>query len=477
MSPDLAQLAKKLLADLPWSIVLPAGCGKTELIAAIAATIEHEQKPLLVLTHTNAGVDVVRKRFAKYGVKSDQARVFTLDTWAKLFDDHFPLLGSTATVPIEANLWLGIRLRAKAILKNKHIGEIIAATYSAVIVDEYQDCSDLQHELVTAMNQYLPIGVVGDPLQGIFDFGEGVVDWATVSATFAPKELTPIPHRWTSKNPILGTWLIDLRSKLKVGTTIDLLAVDTPITWKQSTMDLSDERRYCLAAATTAGDQKQVVILRQLPEQCHKFARSLFGRFSVAEEIELKVALKLMSAMDEENGAKTAAATLEFIRSCCTGYPSVFSPALVTEYSRGNAHSYQARNSNSGALEILNTILSEPTAQNVKNALNLLKNSVERVYRREAWYVVMQVLDEAICSSDKLIKKLQDVRNRSRYGGIRGNRHIISRTLLVKGQEYDECIILGADGMSVRNLYVALSRGVDKVTVFSNSPILKINTF
>jgi DNA helicase IV len=89
----------------------------------------------------------------------------------------------------------------------------------------------------------------------------------------------------------------------------------------------------------------------------------------------------------------------------------------------------------------------------------------------------MQLLEELSYAGGSATKQLQEVRNRTRYGTNTSNRNSISRTLLVKGQEYDECIILGADGMSARNLYVALSRGIDKVTVFSSQPVITIANY
>ncbi len=43
------------------SVTAPAGCGKTQLIAD-ALTQHFGRKPVLVLTHTNAGVTALRTR-------------------------------------------------------------------------------------------------------------------------------------------------------------------------------------------------------------------------------------------------------------------------------------------------------------------------------------------------------------------------------------------------------------------------------
>lgn len=477
MPPELARVAQELLASLPWSIVLPAGCGKTELIAAMAANVDVAGKPLLILTHTNAGVGVVRKRFTKYGVTPAQARVFTLDTWAKLFNDHFPLLGATADVPDETDVWAGIRLRANAAFASPHIGDVLTATYSAVLVDEYQDCSNVQHDLVLAMKQYLPVGVLGDPLQGIFDFGAGIINWEDVTTAFTPQTLPITPHRWTSRNPALGDWLLSVRPQLVADATLDLSASGTPIQWRRSSVGLSDEGRYCISAANTAGSQKQVMALFQIPAQGYNFARKLYGKFDVAEEIECKVVRKLMEAIDSGNSGAIAAAILKFTKECCVGNPPAFNAALIASYLQGNTKTYRGRDAKQAAVySALNEVLATPTPQNIKTALAALKIAAQRVFRWEAWGVAMQTLEELAYSEDSALKTLHGIRSRSRYGGQR-TKNSVSRTLLVKGQECDECIIVGADGMSARNLYVALSRGIDKVTVFSERPVITLGSY
>lgn len=45
---------------------------------------------------------------------------------------------------------------------------MLKATYAGVVVDEYQDCIQAQHEIILAMSRHLPIRVLGDPMQGIF---------------------------------------------------------------------------------------------------------------------------------------------------------------------------------------------------------------------------------------------------------------------------------------------------------------------
>ena len=66
-----------------------AGCGKTQLITDALA--RHQgPKPILVLTHTNAGVAALRARLEKAGVAPAAYRLATLDGFAIRLISTFP---------------------------------------------------------------------------------------------------------------------------------------------------------------------------------------------------------------------------------------------------------------------------------------------------------------------------------------------------------------------------------------------------
>ncbi|MBF3011870.1 UvrD-helicase domain-containing protein, partial [Pseudomonas aeruginosa] len=61
-----------------------------------------------------------------------------------------------------------IRDTAARLVAAGHLNDILAASFSHLFVDEYQDCSIRQHSLVTWLAQSLPTAIVGDPFQSIF---------------------------------------------------------------------------------------------------------------------------------------------------------------------------------------------------------------------------------------------------------------------------------------------------------------------
>ncbi len=190
-------------------VIAPAGCGKTQLI--IEALARHNRsKPILVLTHTNAGVAALRGRLERAGVKPSSYRATTLDGFAiRLISTfpqragHDPHIVNGARPNYEA-----IRGSAARLVAAGHLNDVLAASFAHLFVDEYQDCSIRQHSLVTWLAQSLPAAVVGDPFQSIFGFGgDPLADWQADVVSFFPivGELAT-PWRWINAGH--ATWEI-----------------------------------------------------------------------------------------------------------------------------------------------------------------------------------------------------------------------------------------------------------------------------
>src|SRR3954451_16325250 len=78
-----------ILAVHGGTITAPAGCGKTQLIAD-ALKRYPGGKPILVLTHTNAGVVALRHRLDRASVPASAYRLSTIDGWAMRIITTFP---------------------------------------------------------------------------------------------------------------------------------------------------------------------------------------------------------------------------------------------------------------------------------------------------------------------------------------------------------------------------------------------------
>jgi len=71
-----------LLSIRRGTVTAPAGCGKTHLIARSLTRHGNAKKPILILTHTNAGVAALRGRLDRAGIRPTAYRLLTIDGWA-----------------------------------------------------------------------------------------------------------------------------------------------------------------------------------------------------------------------------------------------------------------------------------------------------------------------------------------------------------------------------------------------------------
>src|SRR5450631_1149027 len=87
--------AREVAASRRCSVVAPAGCGKTYLIAYAVTHYGGERE--LVLTHTHAGVDALRRRLRLLGSRSASCTVDTIAGWALRLAAAFPKSSALAT--------------------------------------------------------------------------------------------------------------------------------------------------------------------------------------------------------------------------------------------------------------------------------------------------------------------------------------------------------------------------------------------
>jgi hypothetical protein len=246
------------------AITAPAGCGKTHLVAA-ALTRYDDAKPILILTHTNAGVVALRARLDGLRVPSKSYRVTTIDGWAIRLISTFP--GRSGHDPDLLNLahpatdYPNIRVAAANLVGQGHINDVLRASYGRLIVDEYQDCSIRQHALIAHAANVLPTVVFGDPLQAIFGFGsDALTEWNDVIRYFPVVGQLNTPWRWINAGAEpLGTWLLEVREKLLGGEAIDLREAPEGVTWVK--LDGSDDHAKRLAAARVRPPVRDACVL------------------------------------------------------------------------------------------------------------------------------------------------------------------------------------------------------------------------
>lgn len=272
-NPRIEDAIEALLATPRGSVTMPAGAGKTELIAAAVETIAAQGGTSLVLTHTHAGVDALRRRMKKRGVPPDKVVVRTIDSWAVDLVAHFPDLSGFKMPPTPD--WSDAaeyHLAAAKAVGSDAVARMLKVTYSRAFVDEYQDCTLEQHNLALAIAHVLPASVLGDPLQSLFKLkGNRAIEWeADVEANFPAVAVEHRPRRWDPDHHVLGAWLLDIRANLISGVPINLDR--PPVTWKEPLSPRAARTQSVRRVPSTATVPLSVSAERQVPTNVLSFS-------------------------------------------------------------------------------------------------------------------------------------------------------------------------------------------------------------
>ncbi len=427
-------------------------------------------------------MDVLRARLKKHRVPSDKFRLNTIAGWCLRYGASFPKRSGLANVqPQGDGEWNAIYEAAARLVGSGAVNNILASSYSGGFVDGYQDCSRLQHQVVTALSGTLPVCVFGDPLQAIFDFkGQKPVDWnADVFPVFAKAGELVKPWRWhNAGNKDLGDWLAALRPTLEAGGSINLAGSPACVKWEALPSDPRFRNgkivEVCKRALGALNDGALVVI---------GDAANINGRAAIAKNlakagfsnIEPLGCSSLYAAAAKIEKARDFArleAAMEFICDCLTG-------ADQTDFLKG-VKSRQAGGklgtANFGDLINTGVAVAENPADEA--LLALMQGFYEKTdtycYRREMFFAMRAAL-RIKCTRQPctLADAIWDVQNRARHAGrFIGNKSIGS-TLLVKGLEFDHAIVIHADNMTRKDWYVALTRAAKSVTILSPSESFK----
>lgn len=450
-------------------VVAAAGCGKTEVIAQAVGLSRSGRQ--LVLTHTHAGVWALRRRLHKLGVPRKQYDVETIAGWALRYAGSYPQLGGLLTTEPVGQQWDDVYGAAITLLGVPAIRRVISASYAGVYVDEYQDCPTIQHTLVLALAEILPCRVLGDPMQGIFDFnGQTLVDWdADVQPHFErlPDLVTPWRWRGEDSNAALGDWLVGVRANLEQGQPIDLSGA--PVVYIQQAERA--QQQACWDQLKFKGDS--VVAIRQWPQNCHAIARELRGNYTSMEEMDCKDLLKASKAIEAATGPERVLRVLAFGQDCITGV-SELTASLQSTLRRGAIPKITARCPHPALYADAVVLASTGEMHHALAILaHLEANTGAFVFRRE----LLREMRRALKSHSKGgYSSLHDaawaVRNITRQLGRHEERRSVSRTLLIKGLEFDRSVILDADELDAKNLYVALTRGRKALVVVARQPRL-----
>ncbi|MCT8127536.1 AAA family ATPase [Alishewanella sp. BS5-314] len=456
-------------------VIAPAGCGKTHLITETLSI--SQDKPYLVLTHTTAGVASLKQKLRRLSVPAKNYVVTTIDGWALRLANYFPTLCPIQSRPEQGKVYYPeLRQKVVDLLRAGQISDIIRASYSRLLVDEYQDCDLLQHQLVQALSLTLPTVVFGDPMQCIFSFGGPMPDWTQdVEAYFPTIQELSTPWRWSNAGaPALGEWILHCRQLLQQGDKIDLQSCPAHVFYHQLTgndrTDLQGQQSIHYAFLQDYPSESLLILGDSAkPKVRHEFAK-LTANLDVVEPVEFRDIITSAAQIDNANGINLVQVVLNTAANMMTNVEVPLTLQRLTTIMEG-----RNRTPTTPVEHHLICLAQGSTRANILNALQQLEiKPGVRIYRKSALHALKEAISIAIQSPEQsLFDAASKVRERMRHAGDKRIPHrAIGSTLLLKGLECDRTIILDAGALNSKNLYVALSRGAKSITVFARNNLV-----
>jgi hypothetical protein len=280
------------------------------------------------------------------------------------------------------------------------------------------------------------------------------------------------PHRWNQTNHALGTWLLDVRTRLIAGEQIDLS--NAPLSWKSTAID-TDQSRIAACHGVNPKRGESTIALRKWRPQCHKLARSLKGRYRAMETVECEDLLEWAQKLDDASGIDRAKLMLKFAEMCIAGLPGA-----VKQFADRLAEGKQVRPQRDDykrivqAIELMKSSTSVCSLLEMMDALLAMNQPLVRA-RDELWREMKRALNEhRLQQNPSLRQTAWNLRHRLRHIGTRVDRMALGTPLLVKGLEFDHAVVLdAADHGDAESLYVALTRASRSLTVLSTQSVLK----
>lgn len=463
------------------AVTAPAGCGKTHLIA-MALSRHQGAKPILILTHTNAGVAALKARLDKASVSSRSYRLATIDGFAMRLVGMFPQRSGVDPAALELKDrkqdYPQIRQAAINLVRGQHLDDVLPATYDRLIVDEYQDCSVRQHDFIACLAQFLPACVLGDPMQAIFGFkGNPLADWNSEVCQHFPisGELTT-PWRWDNAGTDdFGRWLLSARNDLQRGRCINMANLPSEVVWVQLDGDVQGDfvKRQSAARETAPGGDGKTLIIgdsKYPPRQQH-FAAKTPGTV-VVENVDLTDFVTFARSFDF-SAEDAIGDLLDFAAKLMTGVGRADMKRRLDTLQRGTA-----RRAPSDAERVALDFCHDPRPQSAARLLSALsQQGGSNTYRPAVLRACLKALQQCATSDGSdFPDAAMRIREQNRLIGRPLAKRSVGSTLLLKGLEAEVCVILNADDLNANNLYVAMTRGSKKLVICSRSPYLPPRT-
>jgi superfamily I DNA/RNA helicase len=462
-----------------------AGCGKTWTAAKfsreMSARIERQQRVLL-LSHTHAACGEFQRRCDEPQLRID---VETCDSFAlKLISSYASVLGLPFPLEDAIGRSGGVSFAAlnagaaDLVRRSPTIARLISARFPIIVLDEHQDASVTQHELVMTLMRVggSKLRIFGDPMQALHRGSEEEhVDWEALWTKCVDRVELTEPKRW-AEAPDLGKWITAARTILRSGGILRIKDAPAEVDVR-NTSGLAGRKRFQdpVLAGTILRDflnegPGRAVILAHLGDMVRTVAQSTNWQARVNEGAILEHLDRLL--LEQEIAAAPAALAIAFL-SFAREIGSGLSTALRSSLERRLGQTLDLRQAGANQepwLRALSMIYANPDHRGLAAAMDHMSRSNTYQVRFPHHAATLR----AMSRTDDPRGHLQSL---SRLRRRRTLPNFSTSTVhKAKGLEFRRVLVCPADQhqyppspYGARLFYVAISRATHRLTIVTDS--------
>lgn len=476
-------------------LIAPAGHGKTHTIGNCVKLCP-DNSVQLVLTHTHAGIASLRAKFKKLGISNNKYKLETISGFAqRLVLAYVP----KEKIPEQEakNYFDYIIEKAAQLLKLASVQSVIKYSFQGVFVDEYQDCTVAQHNMIMKLADLMPIHVLGDELQGIFSFVGQKVEFAKNLEDFERFDFLTEPWRWKLNGNCekLGQKILRIREKLLSERTSFRLVHDEDAHFFVHEYNPNDNGYYAIIKKYIDKINDKSILLitpSYIEAETGRLRGGITDRADMRKRMGIEHSFALLEAIDDksfysvskdiDNLINTIARSRIKIRKIYDVLTKfTFNITELKEWIEPQKnHIIQKRGEKqvlSKELDVFcQAFIKESSLMNFLNLFDFFYKILHlRPKRPELLHSLSVCMRNATSNNNSVYDNMIEYKNRIRQIGKKVEGRCMGTTLLTKGLEFDTVIIVDAHLFSdKRNFYVAISRACKKIVILTASTAISL---
>ena len=478
-------------------LIAPAGYGKTY---ALAECLKYtpDNKKQLILTHTHAGIASIKEKIRAMDIKSSKYHIETISGFAQKYVQAF-YCGSDKKVLGDDKFFNYIIEKSLILFKLESVMRIIKRSYKGLFVDEYQDCTMSQHNMIMLLAEVLPTHILGDPMQGIFNFDkfDPLVDFKEDLVDFEYRMTLDTPWRWNKEanNKQLGASLKEIRKTLESKNKKIKISSYEGITFhKINDEDIFDPsslygKKLRKVIDNKEGNDNHESLLILFPD--HYSHNNINIRSNFRTRIGFSKQLILLEAFDDSNYYKISKNIDSIILTFHSEFEKIkmlkeklfkmlFNIRCINDwFGVDNIKKRRAPHQESCRLlnNFMGAFIETPSLDSLFAIMLFLKDDLKlKTKRREMLNGILASMKTAITEETTVYEAMTQQKNILRRTGRKVHGKCIGTTHLTKGLEFDTVVVLDAHKFEdLKHFYVAITRACKKLVIFSETETLSFN--